>query len=303
MIFVIGIAALGTVGFGVFAWRPSIARIPRPDATRFAPALVAKGAVLASAGNCARCHTVRDGQPYAGGYAMKTAVGTVYATNITPDPRTGIGNWSEQAFDRAMRQGVRRDGAHLFPVFPYGHFSKLADGDVAALYAYFMTRTPVFAREESSTIPFPLNVRALQAGWKGVSFRPGRFVPDPERSAEWNRGAYLSEAVAHCGGCHTPRDILGAEKTALAYTGGRSDGWTAPALPPARGAAAWSHEDLVTYLSGGTSPRHRAPAGPMAAVARSLAKLPPADVAAIATYFTNRDGGVGHTPTSHAVTR
>jgi mono/diheme cytochrome c family protein len=290
----VAVAVLATVGFGVFAWRPSIAKISPPPAASFPSALVAKGAVLASAGYCAGCHTVRGGQPYAGGYAMKTQFGTIYSTNITPDPRTGIGGWSKQAFERAMRRGVRRDGAHLFPVFPYDHFSKLTDADVSALYAYFMTRPAVVAREESTTIPFPLNIRALQAGWKLLFFRPQAFVPDARQSAAWNRGAYLAEGLAQCGACHTPRGMLGAEQRALAYAGGSIDGWVAPPLGKTdRRKAPWSHDELVAYLSTGVSCHHGAAAGPMAAVSHSLSKLPPADIAAIATYFTARDSLAG----------
>lgn len=286
--------ALGTVGFGILAWRPSIARIAPPPASRFAPALVARGAVLASAGYCASCHTVRGGQPYVGGYAMKTQFGTIYSTNITPDPRTGIGAWSEQAFERAMRHGVRRDGAHLFPAFPYDHFTKLTDADVSALYAFVMTRPAIVASEKSPTIPFPFNIRALQAGWKLLFFRPGRFVPDPGQNAEWNRGAYLAEGVSHCGACHTPRGSLGAEKRDQAYAGAAIDGWIAPSLGKTNSAPVpWSHAELLAYLSTGVSRYHGTAAGPMGSVSRNLAALPLADVAAIATYFASNNGSAG----------
>lgn len=296
--------ALGTVGFGIFAWRPSIARIAPPPASRFAPALVARGAVLASAGYCASCHTVRGGQPYVGGYAMKTQFGTIYSTNITPDPRTGIGAWSEQAFERAMRHGVRRDGAHLFPAFPYDHFTKLTDADVSALYAFVMTRPAIVASEKSPTIPFPFNIRALQAGWKLLFFRPGRFVPDPGQNAEWNRGAYLAEGVSHCGACHTPRGSLGAEKRDQAYAGAAIDGWIAPSLGKINSAPVpWSHAELLAYLSTGVSRYHGTAAGPMGSVSRNLAALPLADVAAIATYFASNNGSAGQQARATAAIR
>ena len=296
--------ALGTVGFGIFAWRPSIARIAPPPASRFAPALVARGAVLASAGYCASCHTVRGGQPYVGGYAMKTQFGTIYSTNITPDPRTGIGAWSEQAFERAMRHGVRRDGAHLFPAFPYDHFTKLTDADVSALYAFVMTRPAIVASEKSPTIPFPFNIRALQAGWKLLFFRPGRFVPDPGQNAEWNRGAYLAEGVSHCGACHTPRVSLGAEKRDQAYAGAAIDGWIAPSLGKINSAPVpWSHAELLAYLSTGVSRYHGTAAGPMGSVSRNLAALPLADVAAIATYFASNNGSAGQQARATAAIR
>ncbi|WP_037478680.1 c-type cytochrome [Sphingomonas sp. PAMC 26617] len=301
---IVGILAIGTVGFGVFAWRPSLAKVPQPTAASFSPALVRKGEVLASAGYCASCHTVRGGQPYAGGYAMATQFGTIYSTNITPDRKTGIGGWSEAAFERAMRQGVRRDGAHLFPAFPYDHFSKLTDSDVSALYAFMMTRAPVVADERNPTIPWPLNIRALQAGWKLLFFRPGRFAPDATQSVKWNRGAYLAEGVSHCGACHTPRGSLGAEKRDQAYAGAAIDGWIAPSLGKTNSAPVpWSHDELVAYLSTGVSQYHGTAAGPMGAVSRSLSKLPPADVAAIATYFASRNGSAGQEAKATAALR
>jgi mono/diheme cytochrome c family protein len=205
LIGLIALVVIGLAGFVVFAWWPAIAPVPPPAAASFAPTLVARGEVLAGAGYCATCHTAKGGALYAGGSPMVTGFGTIYSTNIIPDPETGIGSWSEAAFRRAMQEGVARDGSHLFPAFPYDHFTKLTDEDVAALYAFLMTRTPVSAPAHENTIPFPLNIRALQAGWKLLFFRPGRFEPDPARGADWNRGAYLAEGISHCGACHTPR--------------------------------------------------------------------------------------------------
>lgn len=285
----IGILAVGTVGFGVFAWRPSLPKVPQSMAARFSPTLVQKGEVLASAGDCAGCHTVRGGQPYAGGSPTVTRFGTVYSTNITPDRKTGIGGWSEAAFERAMRHGVRRDGAHLFPAFPYAHFSKLTDSDVSALYAFIMTRPPVVAKERSPTIPWPLNIRALQAGWKLLFFQPGGFVPDRTQNAAWNRGAYLAEAVGHCGTCHTPRGTFGEEQRDRAYAGGSFNGKVAPALVPSGDAAGLRSRDaLIAYLSNGFGPDHVAAGGPMAGVPDGLSGLPHADIAAIATYLASR---------------
>jgi mono/diheme cytochrome c family protein len=190
LIGVVAIGVLGILGFGALAWRPAIAPIAPPAPESFAPALVAKGEALAGGGYCAECHTAKGGQKFAGGYPMPTPFGVLYSTNITPDPETGIGTWSEAAFARAMHEGVARDGSHLFPGFPYDHFTKLSDDDVKALYAYFMTRPTVRAPAPANTIPFPLNVRALQEGWKILFFRSGRFEPVAGRSAEWNRGAY-----------------------------------------------------------------------------------------------------------------
>ena len=225
---------------------------------------------------------------------MATPFGVIYSTNITPDPETGIGTWSEAAFRRAMHEGVSRDGSHLFPVFSYDHFTKLSDEDVRALYAYFMTRTPVHAPARPSGIPFPFNIRYLQAGWKLLFFRPGRFEPDAEKSAEWNRGAYLALGLSHCGACHTPRNLLGAEKPGDAYGGAVIDNWVAPPLTAANPAPApWTHEELYDYLRTGASKLHGTAAGPMFPVVQGLGALPDSDIRAIATYFADRRQGGG----------
>jgi len=296
--------ALGLLGFGIFAWRPAIGAIARPAPASFAPELVARGEILAGAGYCATCHTAKGGAAFAGGYPMETQFGTIYSTNITPDVDTGIGNWSEVAFRRAMHDGVRRDGAHLFPAFPYDHFTKLTDADVTALYAYMMTRPAVRSEPPGNTVPFPLSIRMLQAGWKTLFFKPGRFVPTPGKTAEWNRGAYLAEGVSHCGACHTPRNRLGAEQADRAFAGASIDHWIAPALDKTNPSPiAWSKEELTEYLATGISRFHGTAAGPMASVPRGLAKLPPADVQAIAAYFVDRAGAPAIVGQSEAAVR
>jgi mono/diheme cytochrome c family protein len=296
---VFGIVAaiiLGLVGFGIFAWRPAIAEIATPAPGSFPPALVTRGEMLASAGYCSSCHTAKGGKPFAGGYPMATQFGTIYSTNITPDAETGIGRWSEPAFRRAMHDGVARDGAHLFPAFPYDHFSKLTDADVAALYAFFMTRASFRAEPKDNTVPFPLSIRALQAGWKLLYFRSGRFQPTAAQSPEWNRGAYLAEGLSHCGACHTPRGKLGAEIKDRAFAGAPIDNWIAPPLDKTNPSPVpWTKSELVAYLSTGISQYHGTAAGPMAAVARGLSHLPASDVAAIATYFASRNGAAART--------
>lgn len=284
----------GLIAFGVLAWRSAIAPIARPDPSSFPAALVARGEKLAAAGYCASCHTVRGGQPFAGGYAMPTQFGTIYSTNISPDVASGIGNWSEAAFKRAMREGVARDGSHLFPAFPYDHFNKLTDADIGALYAYVMTRPAVSSSEYKNTVPFPLSIRALQAGWKLLFFHPEPFKPDPARSAAWNRGAYLAEGLSHCGACHTPRNVLGAEKRSKAFAGAPIDNWIAPPLDKTNPAPVpWDQAELTAYLGTGVSRYHGTAAGPMAPVVHGLAQLPPADVEAIATYFAMLNGTAG----------
>lgn len=292
----LGFAALvviGCIGLAALAYRPAID--PIAAAPSFSPTLVAQGEVLAAGGYCATCHTTRGGQAYAGGYAMKTGFGTLYSTNITPDRDTGIGTWSEAAFRRALHEGVARDGSHLFPALPYDHFTKLTDADVSALYAYVMTRPAVKATPPANELPFPLNVRALQAGWKLLFFKSGRYVADGAHDAQWNRGAYLADALGHCGACHTPRNALGAEQASKAYAGAAIDGWIAPALTAANPAPiAWSTPELASYLTTGISQYHGTAAGPMAAVVHDgLAKLSPADQQAVTVYIESLGGGDG----------
>jgi len=290
LIVVVALGVLGILGLGALAWRPAIAPIAPPAPATFAATLVATGEALAGGGHCADCHTVDGGQKFAGGYAMATPFGVIYSTNITPDPETGIGTWPEAAFTRAMREGVARDGSLLFPAFPYNHFTRLSDDDVKALYAFFMTRLPVRAAAQKNGLPFPLNVRYLQAGWRLLFFRPGRFETESRKSAEWNRGAYLAEALSDCGGCHTPRNLLGAEKSGDAYAGAVIDHWIAPPLTAANPAPVpWTQEELLAYLRNGVSILHGSAAGPMAPVVRGLAALPEQDVRALATYFADLD--------------
>jgi mono/diheme cytochrome c family protein len=247
--------------------------------------------MLSGAGYCAVCHTRAGGEPFAGGYGLATPFGTIYSTNITPDPATGIGNWSEAAFARAMHEGVARDGSHLFPAFPYDHFTKVSDDDVKAVYAYIMTRPPVSTSPPPNTIPFPLNIRIFQEGWKLLFFRSGRYQPDTTKTAEWNRGAYLAEGLSHCGGCHTPRNTLGAEKVHDAYAGDMVDGWVAPTLTDANPSPVpWTQGELFSYLRSGASPLHGVSGGPMAQVIHTgLAAIPDADIQAQAVYFADID--------------
>ena len=297
LIAIIALGCLGLAGFGALAWRPAIAPVEPPAANSFAPELIARGEALAGGGYCAACHTAKGGEKFAGGYEMATPFGAIYSTNITPDPETGIGTWSEAAFRRAMHEGVSRDGSHLLPVFSYDHFTKLSDDDVRALYAYFMTRPPVHATPQPNGIPFPFNIRYLQAGWKLLFFRPGRFEPDAEKSAEWNRGAYLALGLSHCGACHTPRNLLGAEISSNAYGGAVIDNWVAPPLTAANPAPApWTYEELYDYLRTGTSKLHGTAAGPMFPVVQGLGALPDSDIRAIATYFADLDKAADRLP-------
>jgi mono/diheme cytochrome c family protein len=272
----------------VLALPGALTRADASPATTFDPALVATGARLAAIGDCIGCHTAPDGKPYAGGRALPTPFGTVHGTNITPDPDTGIGRWSEAAFVRAMREGVDAEGRHLYPVFPYDHFRLAADADLHALYAYLMTRDPVSARPPPNDLRFPFNLRPLIAFWKMLYLTRGAVPADPERDAQWNRGAYLVAGLGHCGACHTPRNRLGAERWDASLSGGEAEGWHAPALDAASPAPApWTVDTLFTYLRGGIPARHDIAGGPMAPVTRALAGASQEDVRAIAAYVAS----------------
>jgi mono/diheme cytochrome c family protein len=276
---------LAGAAFVVYAWRAESPAIDPPGADAFDRDLVAQGGTLASIGNCASCHTAEGGKPLAGGRAFRTPFGTIHATNITPDPETGIGRWSETAFRRAMREGVDREGRHLYPAFPYDHFTLVTDEDIRALYAFLMTREPVRVENTPNDLPFPYNVRMAVAGWKLLHFREGPYRPDGAQSVEWNRGAYLAEGLGHCGACHTPRNALGAEKREAHFGGAVVDGWYAYAINERSSAPApWTSEALAFYLRHGWHQAHGMARGSMAPVVENLAAAPVADIQAIATY-------------------
>jgi len=242
-------------------------------------------------GHCLSCHIRPGGQPFAGGYGVNTPFGIIYGSNITPDPKTGIGAWSLEAFTRAMREGVSRDGSHLFAAFPFKAYTELEDDDIKALYAYLMTRPAVSATVPPMTVPFPLNVRFLQEGWKILCFRSGRYRPDPAGDAQWNRGAYLAQAVSDCGGCHTPRNVLGGEKLRDAFAGTVVDNWIAPPLTQNNPSPVpWTQEGLFNFLRTGVDPLHGAVAATMTPTVRDaldLPVVPDSDVRAIALYMSD----------------
>jgi mono/diheme cytochrome c family protein len=257
-----------------------------PDPGRFAAGRITRGAELAKIGNCGVCHTRPDGAPFAGGRRIDTPFGAIYATNITPDPDTGIGRWTEAAFLRAMQEGVRRDGAYLYPAFPYDHFTRVAPEDLRALYAFLMTRQPVRAENTPNALRFPFSARPLIGAWRLLYFRGGEIASDPVLTGELNRGAYLVEGLAHCGACHTPRTRLGAERNDHFLSGGEAEGWLAPALiGQSTAPVPWTTAQLLTYLRRGYAPSHGVAAGPMRAVVDDLAGAPEQDVRAIAAYI------------------
>jgi mono/diheme cytochrome c family protein len=283
---------VGIVAFLALASKPSIAAIDRPPAIQFDQALVKRGAQLAALGNCNVCHTTPGGKLFAGGLAVPTPFGTIYSTNITPDPETGIGRWSEAAFARSMREGVDREGHHLYPAFPYDHFTQVTDEDNRSLYAYLMTREAVRADTPANDLRFPFNIRLLLAGWNALFFREGPYKADPAHDATWNRGAYLAEGLGHCGACHTPRNSLGAEKRGGDhYGGGAAEGWTAYAINGASPSPIlWTADAMTDYLKHGWQEHHGVARGPMAPVTANMSSIPDADVRAVATYVVSQMG-------------
>jgi mono/diheme cytochrome c family protein len=267
-------------------WRPAIAPISPPAPSSFDPQLRREGARVVALGDCVVCHTAKGGKPFAGGLPLATPFGTIYATNITPDPATGIGTWSIDAFKRALRHGVSRDGHILYPAFPYIHFTRMSDRDISAAYAYLMTRDAVEATTPDNKLIFPLNFRPLVAFWNVMFLRPGEHAADAAHDEQWNRGRMLVDGLGHCASCHTPLNVIGGEKLNRAFDGGVVDGWDAPPLNQLGNAVKpWTHEQVVTYLRTGRASEHGAAAGPMLPVTRDLATVPVADVEAIATYI------------------
>lgn len=275
----------------VSTWRPTIAPRAADAPAQFDQALVQHGAKIAALGLCANCHTAKPNAPFAGGFAIGTPFGTVYSTNITPDRATGIGTWTEQAFQRAMQDGVARDGRHLYPAFPYDHYTRLAPGDIAALYAFMMTRDAIAAPAHPNDLIFPLQFRPLLAGWKLLFLDHAPVVAQPGQTAEWNRGAYIASAMGHCAACHSPRNALGAVDAKDYLGGGEAEGWYAPALNgKSPSPVSWNTDSLTAYLRTGIAPAHAMAGGPMQAVTSSLADADPADVRALAAYIVTLMG-------------
>lgn len=282
--------AVAAAAFAI-AWRPAIAAIDPPGSQFFDAALVKRGRDLAAIGNCNDCHTPRGARNFAGGVPVSTPFGTIFSTNISPDAETGIGRWSEAAFRRAMQSGVNREGRHLYPTFPYDHFTNVSAEDDRALYAFLMTRQPVRAPARENQLSFPFNQRLAIAGWKLLFLRHDSYRPDPKQSAEWNRGGYLVEGLAHCGACHTPRNALGAERASAQFAGGDVDNWHAFALnDQSRSPVPWTADALFAYLSHGFHPDHGTARGPMAEVVSNLSSVPSGDVRAIAVYMAGVSG-------------
>ena len=284
--------ALGVIGLGaaLFGGRSAIAPVTAAASGNvYTAATTERGRVLAAAGNCIGCHTAPGGVPNAGGRALNTPFGTVYTTNLTPDATTGIGNWSFSAFQRAMREGISRDGHHLYPAFPYTAFTKATDDDLTALYAYLMVQPAVASAVPETRLALPFGVRPLMLLWNALYLAPGPMPALAAQSAEWNRGAYLVDGLGHCGACHTARNALGAERGGTGYLAGAMvDGWEAqPLTSLSHAPVPWTEGELFRYLRFGHSAQHGHAGGPMAPVVQQLAQLPEADVRAMASYLAS----------------
>jgi mono/diheme cytochrome c family protein len=247
-----------------------------------------RGAYLVKVADCEACHTAPGGKPFAGGLPIKLPFGTLYSTNITSDKDTGIGNYSDQDFLKAVHRGIRHDGARLYPAMPYTSYTYMSDADALAIKAYLFSRPAVHAAAPTDTLTFPFNQRWAMAVWSAVFAADSRFEPDPARSPEWNRGAYLAEALAHCGECHTPRNLAFALDNRKKFGGAVTAGWRAYNISSDKGTGvgAWRDADLIAYLSIGHADGHGTASGPMGEVVdHSFGNMAPEDVRSVVAYL------------------
>jgi mono/diheme cytochrome c family protein len=283
--------AAGTIGlslYGAPGWAQGDINLGRKDAptSLSQDPRVARGRYIATAADCVACHTTAGGAPFAGGLDLKTPFGTLLSSNITSDRSAGIGSWTEHQFDAALRQGIGRNG-HLYPAMPYTAYTKMSDADVADLWAYMRTVAPSANKVDENQLPFPFNIRPVLIFWNWLFFHEGRFQPDPKASAIVNRGAYLSEALEHCGTCHTPKNLLGADRALEAMQGATLQHWHAPDLTNnnATGLGSWNKSDFTSYLRSGSN-RFTVASGPMGeAIVNSTQHLTDTDLDALAAYF------------------
>ena len=257
------------------------------------PEAIVHGKALTIAGDCASCHTADPAKPFAGGKRIDTPFGAIYSPNLTPDRDTGIGAWSDEDFHRALRLGVAPDGSRYYPAFPYPNFTKLVRDDILAIRAYLATLAPVRNAVPPPELRWPLNYRVVLRGWNWLFFKPGILQPDQQKGTAWNRGRYLVEGLGHCGACHTPKNIFGADRRGQAYGGGRVADMFAPRLDGAErsGLKSWSVDDIVEYLQSGRNGKSHA-GGPMSeVVVNSTSQMSDADVRAIAVYLKDLPAG------------
>ncbi|WP_375408792.1 c-type cytochrome [uncultured Methylobacterium sp.] len=252
--------------------------------------LVKRGEYLVTTGDCVACHTAPGGKPFAGNYVLNTPIGKIRTPNLTPDKETGLGNWSEDEFARALHEGIGKDGSYLYPAFPFAWYTKVTREDVKAIFAYLRSLEPVNEARKASEIPFPFNIRTALITWRTAFFTAGEFKPDPNASAEVNRGAYLVEGLGHCGMCHNENKIVGNSGMAGKLGGGVIDGWYAPNITPDdhQGIGGWSDDQVVTYLKTGAAPGNQpgVAAGPMRqTIEESLSRMTDADLRAMVAYL------------------
>lgn len=276
------LAAGLSLGLAALAFGPAAAQAPASDDS----ALVARGEYLARAADCMPCHTGDANKPYAGGLGLNTPFGTLYSVNITSDQTTGIGSWSFEDFRRAVHDGIRKDGAYLYPAMPFDAYAGITGDDLKALWAYVRRIPAIEAPNRENGLSFPFDIRLGMLAWRELFFRPETFVPTAGKSDVWNRGAYLVEALGHCSDCHSPRNVMGAIKGKAMFTGAEIDGFYAPDIASAALAKNWTQDTLAQFLKTGSAPGKTTVFGPMAEVVHdSLAYLTDADIAAITTYL------------------
>jgi mono/diheme cytochrome c family protein len=254
---------------------------------------IAHGKALVEAGDCASCHTADPAKPFAGGKKIDTPFGGIFSPNLTPDRDTGIGGWSDADFYGALRYGIDPDGSRYYPAFPYPYFTKLTRPDIAAIRAYLATLTPFQNEAPPPELRFPLNLRVVMRAWNYLFLRPGILEPDQSKGTDWNRGRYLVEGLGHCGGCHTPKNIFGADKRGQAFAGGYVQGWFAPRLDAAErsGLKSWSVDDIAEYLKSGRNGKSHADGLMAEVVVNATSKMSDADVHAIAVYLKSLPAG------------
>jgi mono/diheme cytochrome c family protein len=258
-----------------------------PDELK-AASLIAQGEYLARAADCMVCHTAKGGIPFAGGRPFVLPFGTIYSTNITPDPDTGIGRYTDQDFLNVVHRGISRDGTRLYPAMPFASYTLMSDKDVLAIKVYLLSMTPVHAPGQANTLRFPFNQRYLMALWSAFFNSDKRFEPATDRSPEWNRGAYLVEALGHCGECHTPRNLGMALDNRKKFAGAVQAGWRAYNITADRsaGIGEWGDAELAHYLSMGHTEGRGTASGPMGeAIDESLSHLSAGDSSALVTYL------------------
>ncbi len=272
---------------GGVAWAALIASATCLAATGAPADLIARGKYLAAAGDCAACHTATGGTPYAGGLSMNTPFGPISTPNITPDPTTGIGAWTDDQFYRAMHEGIGKQGEYLYPVMPFPWYTKVSRDDVMAIKAYLFSLPPVKQPRAASHLSFPFNIRESLLAWRKAFFAAGEYKSDPGQSAQVNRGGYLVEGLAHCGECHDSRLLAGDSKFQKPLQGGVIDSWYAPNITSDvhDGIGGWSNQQLVQFMKTGSTPGKGIAVGPMAETVHSLAQLTNDDLQAIAAYL------------------